>query len=133
MPEGPAPINLTSISDKTLDIISAALGLDKTKVQPEEWRTGIVEELGQMMVYTSAGVNNEKLAKAALTSWENLQTHPSFYTAPPNQEFGHVLTGGQITGDSDPTRQAYGDNVQYENLQRYVDHLINAALKRDIS
>lgn len=114
MMSGPAPMNLTTISEKTAEVIAQTLGFDLTKVQPEEFRLGIVEELDKMMVYTSAGINNEKLAKAATSSWENLQTHPTFYSAPPNQDFAHVLTGKQFSGD-----------IQYEHLQKYLEHVIN--------
>jgi hypothetical protein len=113
MQQGPHPISLASISEDLLKTIAKTLRLDITQVQPEEWRIGIIEELDKMMVYTSAGMNHEKLAKAALTSYENLQTHPSFYTNPPNQEIAHVLTGRQF------------GHPQYENLERYIDGVLN--------
>jgi hypothetical protein len=113
--DGPAPVNQHLITDKTLDVLANTLGLDLEDVQPEEFRIGIIEELDQMMVYTADALNNEKLAKAALTAYDNLQANPTFYTNPPNQEIGHVLTGDQFAPD----------NFQYEELQKVVDHMIN--------
>lgn len=115
---GPAPVNQNLITDKTLGVLANTLGLDLENVQPEEFRIGIVEELDKMMVYTTDGLNNEKLAKAALSAYENLQTHPNFYTNPPSQEIGHVLTGDQFAPD----------NFQYEELQKYVEYVINEDL-----
>lgn len=123
-----APINLQSISDKTIQVIANALKLDLTKVQPEEFRIGIVEELDKMAVYTTSALNNDKLAQAAMNAWDNLQDYPNFYTAPPNQDFAHVLTGKQIPGDTDYARvmsgKGYGNYVQYEHLDRYIQELV---------
>jgi len=112
--DGPSPINLSLITDKTLGIIAGALGFDLSQVQPEEFRTGIVAELENMAVHTSAGLNNDKLAQAATAAWENLQTHPTFYSAPPQQDFAHPLA----------SNQGYKDSNKYEALERYIDHVI---------
>lgn len=114
-----APPSTTAkgISLEMTEEIAKAVGIDFSEYQIEDFRYGIIEELGLMEINTIDNVTNETLGKAGYRAHQNLSQDPAHYT----KEMGD-LERQYI----EPTSQA----AQEHELNKMVESIIEEELQK---
>lgn len=113
------PPNTTAkgITLEMTEEIARAVGIDFSKYQIEDFRYGIIEELGLMQINTMDNVTNETLGKASYRADENLSQDPAYYTKDMSElEQQHA----------DPISQA---SQKYE-LNKMIESIVEQELRK---
>jgi hypothetical protein len=90
------PITQLVITPNLVQQIAAALKVNISGMNVEEFQTGMIQELGNMLTYTIEALDHKKLVKAFQLAHNNISVQQNFYTSP-KDEIGHPLKGTQGT------------------------------------